>query len=341
MSNILYFSIHEVLEADEVRLFTEMGHNVFSMGIYQNSNQGGNLRGAIPNLYQNEHLKSIALQCSKENVSQEIVDWCDICIQMHTPPVPQAPFFPWLNNNWTKFDGKRIIWRSIGQNITHLEEELSIYRDKGLEIVRYSPFERTIPNYAGEDIIIRFYKDPEEYKDWNGKDKVLINFTQSLKKRGNHCGYSTFMEVSHDVSAKVYGVANEDLGDLWGGCVSYEEQKRILRDSRVYFYYGTAPASYTLSLMEAMMTGIPVVAAGSGFTKNLYPEQNTNEIEDIIVNGKNGYVSNSISELKKDIELLMEDYDLAKEIGRAGRKTAINLFGKEKIANQWKEFLDK
>jgi hypothetical protein len=31
---------------------------------------------------------------------------------------------------------------------------------EGLEIVRYSPMERNIPGYIGEDALIRFYKDP-------------------------------------------------------------------------------------------------------------------------------------------------------------------------------------
>lgn len=260
---------------------------------------------------------------------------------MHTPPVSSPPFFPWLANNWAKFSGKRVIWRSIGQNITHLEEELSKHRDRGLEIVRYSPKERTIPSYAGEDAIIRFYKDPEEYKDWTGEKKTLINFTQSLKQRGDHCGYNTFLKVSEGFNRKVYGVGNEALGDLWGGQVSHEEQKQILRENRVYWYYGTAPASYTLGLMEAMMTGIPVVAAGKNFTKKLYPEQDTNEIEDIIQNGVNGFVSNDIGQLREYIKKLMEDDELAKKIGDAGRKRAIELFGKQKIASEWEALLNK
>lgn len=338
--NILYLSIHETLEYDEVKLFTDMGHNVFSMGIYQNSNQGGSLRGPIPSLYQNEQLKAVALQCSKENIHREIIDWADIIIQMHTPPVNSPPYFPWIANNWAKFNNKPVIWRSIGQNISHLEEELRAYRDRGLKIVRYSPKERTIPNYAGEDAIIRFYKDPEEYKDWTGEDKTLINFTQSLKQRGDHCGYDTFIKVSEGTNSRVYGVGNEPLGGLWGGQVSHKMQKEVLRKSRVYFYHGTAPASYTLSFMEAWMTGVPIVAAGPGFTRKLYPEQDTNEIADLIESGVNGFVSDDIAQLRKHITDLMEDDDLAKKISAAGRKSAIKFFGKKKIMKQWKNLLE-
>lgn len=337
---ILYLSCHEILEYDEVKLLTELGHQVFSMGAYQNSNKGGNLRGEIPNLYQNEQLKAVAMQCSKENLHPELIEWADVIISMHNPHVVGLDYQqPWIANNWPLIKGKRVIWRSIGQSVSSIEQELAVYKDQGLQIIRYSPRERKIPQYAGEDAIIRFYKDPEEYKDWNGSNKQLINFTQSLKKRGDHCGYKVFMEVSAGFNTKVYGPGNEDLGDLSGGMVSYEEQKKILRDNRVCFYFGTVPASYTLSLMEAMMTGIPVVAAGIGFSRNMYPDQETNEVEEIILNEKNGVVSNRTGVLRTYIERIMDDDKFAQELSENARKTAINLFGKETIKEQWKQFL--
>lgn len=341
MANICYFSIHSVLEYDEVKLLTELGHSVFSLGVYQNSNKGSELRGEIPGLFQDTRLQNIALQCSKENIHSEIAEFANIFIIMHTPPVSSPPFFPWIANNWSKFGNKPVIWRSIGQNIAHLEEELSTYRDRGLKIVRYSSKERTIPNYAGEDAVIRFYKDPEEYKNWTGEKKTLINFTQSLKQRGDHCGYNAFMEVSKGFDRKVYGVGNEELGDLWGGQLSHDNLKKTMRENRVYFYYGTAPASYTLGLMEAMMTGIPVVAAGPGFTKKLYPEQDTNEIAEIIENGVSGFVSDDVGQLRKYVKDLMQDDKLAKRISEGGRKRAIELFGKDKIKGEWETFLNE
>lgn len=342
MSNILYLSTHEILEADEISLFTEQGHNVFSMGAYQNSNRGGTLRGEVKNLYQNEELKHIGLECSKENIRHELIDWADYIIVMHNPPIEGSPYAQtWIVNNWPMFKYKKVVWRSIGQSISRIEKELSLYRDQGLKIIRYSPRERTIPFYAGEDAIIRFYKDPEEYKGWTGENKVLINFSQSMKQRADDCGYKQFMQVSQGFNTKVYGPGNESFGDMWGGCVSHDEQKKVLRESRVYFYFGTAPASYTLALMEAMMTGIPVVAAGPKFSENRYPDQKTNEIEDIIKNGENGFVSNDVGELRKDVALLIKDDELAKRIGEAGRKTAINLWDKSKISQEWKQFFEQ
>lgn len=332
---ILYLSCHSVLEFDEVGLFTEMGNQVFSMGVFLSSNQGDTMRSQISSLYQDEAMKVIGLQCSKENLHPNLVGWADVVISMHNSKTPQQEVHqPWIVGNWHLFKNKPVIWRSIGQSLSHIEKELSYYKDQGLKIVRYSPRERNIDGYCGEDAMIRFYKDPEEFKDWNGDKRVVINFSQSLKVRGDHCGYQMIMDATKGFKRKIYGVGNENLGKVWGGVVSYEEQKEILRNSRVYIYHGTTPAPYTLSFIEALMTGTPVVAVGSGITNKIYGQE-TNEIEDIIQNGVNGFVGNSVEELRNYIQLLMDDYEVAKRISAEGRKTAISMFAKDSIRKEW------
>ena len=63
------------------------------------------------------------------------------------------------------------------------------------------------------------------------------------------------------------------------------------------------------------------------------------EIPEIIHNGVNGYISDSIQELRGYIELLLSDHEKAKQIGEAGRQTAIKLFSKGPIMQQWASFL--
>lgn len=324
---LLYFSCHSILEYDELKLFEELGIDYFSLGAYVNpAAPGDGMRPALtykPDKWLMEHAPD------RDNIPQEFIDKFDTILIMHMPE--------WIEKNWHMFKGKRVIWRTIGQSVQQVEEEMSYYRDRGMEIVRYSPKERDIPKYAGEDALIRFYKDPEEYKDWIGSNPVVINFTQSLRQRGGPCGYNIIMNATEGFNRKIYGTGNEKLKDS-GGKLTYDEQKKVLRDSRVYFFHGTAPASYTLSLIEAMMTGIPVVAAGAKLNWNVYGED-TNEIEDIIQNGVNGYVSNEMADLKNYIKLLLSDHNLARSIGEVGRRTAISLFGKEKIKQEWKDFL--
>lgn len=317
---------------------------VFSLGAYSNPTQSGDyLRSVIPKGRFYPELYGVAMQCDKDNLHPELVDWADVVIMMHNSAIPgQKEQQRWLVRNWKLLQekNKKVVWRSIGQSTPAIEEELKRYKSVGLKILRYSPIEDQIPNYAGSDGLIRFAKDEDEYTAWTGDRKHVITFAQSFKKRGDHLGYSLFEKVTGDFRRKVFGTENEDLGEMSGGLRSYNEMLRDLREARVYYYFGTQPAPYTLSFIEAMMTGVPVVAVGPNL-HNTVAAYNWKhyEIPDIISNGVNGFVADSIGELKDYINLLLTDDVLANRISIAGRKTAIELFGKKQRQREWADFL--
>jgi hypothetical protein len=328
--NILYLSCHSVLEHDEVKLLTELGHNVFSMGSYINpKSPHDNKRPGFEGYY-NDHLQSVAIQCSKENLHQELIDWADTIIVMHRAD--------WVLSNWDKMKGKKVIWRAIGQSEPGIEGQLVIPKMNGLKLVRYSPGERTITDYAGEDALIRFYKDKEEFNNWNGDIAEVMTVGQSMQQRGDFCHFNLFDQATKDLPRKLFGPENENSG-IEGGVLTYEELKKAYRDYRVFFYTGTYPASYTLGFMEALMTGIPVVALGNELWDTKFFKMDVYEVDKIIQNGVNGYVSNNLNDLREAVELLLEDKELARRIGEEGRKTAVSLFDKDIIRSQWKDFL--
>lgn len=335
---ILYLSCHEILEYDELKLFTELGHECYSLGAYTHPyGDEGRKRPGIPDMPYDPHFIELATRYDKE-LHPEMLEKMDIVIVMHVPE--------YIEKNWPVLKehmidkGKRVVWRSIGQSIPHVEERLATYRQQGLEIVRYSTAEGTIERNIGADAVIRFYKDPEEYKGWTGDTPRVINFTQSLKQRGEFCGYKPTMAALAGFDAKVYGPGNDDLGDLSGGLLTNDEQLEAFRKNRVYFYHGTYPASYTLSFIEAMMTGIPMVCVGPSIGNGpMFAGQRTYEIPDMITNGVNGFVSDDVEVLRDSIKQLIEQPELARKISAAGRELAIELFGKDKIKQEWENFL--
>ena len=330
---MLYLSCHSILEHDEVKLFTELGIDVFSHGAFLDPNAPDDpMRPGFPGK-RHDHFIELARKHPKERLPREFVEPFDVVYVQHISA--------WIINNWEVFKDKIVIWRSIGQSSRNDENRLRRYRARGLKIVRYSPMERVIPGYVGEDAVIRFYKDPDEYKDWNGETPQVINVTQSLKYRGAFCGYEHFMQATDGFPRKVYGPHNENLGDIFGGFLPYEKLKQAYRDNRAYFYTGTIPACYTLNFIEAYMTGIPIVAIGPGLGNPPYlPRQKTYEIQNLIIDGETGFVSDDIEQLRERIKLLMDQRDVADRISRNARKRAIELFGKEKIKKQWKEFFE-
>lgn len=351
---ILYLSCHEILEYDELKLFTELGHEVFSLGAYTQPGGEEHRKRPALDLPYNPHFIELSLQYDRRKLHPEMLEGIDAVIVMHEPSfigyTGQAHnWHPDLGEgNWPLFrefikKGGRVIWRSIGQSIPRVENTLRPWRAEGLEIVRYSPAEQTITGNVGTDAMIRFYKDPDEYKGWTGSHRQVINFTQSLKERSRFTGYELMRQVFNGLPAKVYGPNNDDLGLLGGGLVSFDRQREILQEARAYLYHGTYPASYTLSFIEAMMTGVPMVAVGPihGNSLEMFPDQQTYEIPDIIQNGLNGYCFDNAEQLNDACKRLLNDETKAKSISKAGRETAISLFGKTKIKAEWKEFLER
>lgn len=342
MSKILYLSCHSILEFDEVRLLHELGHEVFSPGAYVEPLNPGDstLRPGIPGLvYNPEILQKFHTICGqhpgedgKEYLTKEFVSYFDTIVIMHLPK--------WIEKNWHAFTGKRVIWRTIGQSIANTERFLAPYRRAGMEIIRYSPMEQSIPEYIGGDEIIRFYKDPGEYGNWNGEVKQVITFGQSMKDRGEACNFTFFEEVTRPFKRKLFGPGNEGIGDWTTGKVPFSRLQEEMRNNRVYFYTGTHPASYTLNFMEAWMTGIPIVAIGPKHgNASYFPGHNLYEIPNLIRNGYNGFISDKIEELRSAIQLLLENDSVAETISRNGRESAIQYFGKETIKEQWKQYL--
>ena len=338
---ILYLSVHAILEFDEIKLLLELGQEVFSHGAYTGKNPNGPgiisgdpKRPAITEATYYPRLYDLALTHSKENLPQEMIDWADTIICMHRAS--------WIAQNLDKIGEKRVIWRSIGQADPRLELLLRQLKEKcNLKLVRYSPAERGIPNYAGEDAVVRFYKDPEEFKGWAGEVPQVITIGQMVKPREPFCRWALFEQVSRGFPRMLIGPQNEAVTEMRAEELSYGELKTTLKESRVFFYTGTYPAPYTLSLIEAMVSGIPVVAAGAelrnapfGGGKQLY------EIPEIITNGVNGYVSNNVGSLRMRIRSLLKDHRAAAAIGARGRERAIELFGKEEAKKRWREILE-
>ena len=105
-----------------------------------------------------------------------------------------------------------------------------------------------------------------------------------------------------------------------------------LRHIRAYLYTGTWPASYTLGLMEAMLSGVPVVAppwsTGNPVLDGLY------EAPEIVA----ADVTPRIDETYR-LTTFLNDRETAGLVGAGQRQRAIDLFDVATVGPQWKAFL--
>jgi len=332
-------SCHSVLERNLLSLFTEMKIDVFSNGAYCDpKGHKSLLRPAVLEAPYFPEYEKLSREYPKTNLPKELIDPFDVIFIMHTPE--------YVTENWDKIKHKKVVWYSIGQSTRHVENMIRKMKYEGLRIVRYSPMEQNIPDYVGADAIIRFHSDEEDFKGWNGNTKRVINMTQSLKGRRVFCHYDHIMEILQGFPSLIYGTGNDDLGPMNGGELPFDLMKGALRDNRVFVYAGSWPAPYTLALIEAMLMGIPVVAIGPKLAEEVNGVVRDDvghfyEVQHIIQNGQSGFISDSIDELRQKVHQLLEDYELAKKIGAAGRSRAIELFGKKVIKKHWEDFFRK
>ena len=274
---ILYLSCHSILEHDEIKMLSSLGHEVFPAGAYINpAIPHDDMRPPIPGLTVDPELLAQygAIDVptgvdTRDHLTREFCDNFDMVMVMHIPK--------WIRNNWGAFENTRVVWRTIGQSVASTEVSLNEFRPKGLEVIRYSPMERNIPGFIGEDALIRFYKDPADYGGWTGEQRRVITFAQHMKDRDAACNFSFFEEVTRDFPRHLFGPGNDHIGEWTSGKVSAEQQLVEYQTNRAYFYTGTHPASYTLNFMEAWMCfpGETLVASDT-------------PIEDVLVKNFNG-----------------------------------------------------
>lgn len=365
--NVLLLASHAVAEYDDLRMFTDLGFDCFAPGGYEvPGSEGEGIRPPLPDAPHHPDLVARlqevraergepgpAIDWGKAALHDDIIDWADVIIVHHFPE-------QWIAGQWDRIRHKRVIWRTCGQSNPALEQYLSQFCRDGLQVVRYSPAERRhfeqVGYFAGEDALIRFGKYPDDYGPWDGRFPGVINITQHLAQRGDACGYGFWQEATRGLArpngadgppppfALPLGPGSEVIGGP--GSLSYPEMLDWLKRARVYLYTGTRPASYTLGLIEAMLSGIPVVSIGAHtwgdpwngaelfevqspqhgpeFTPGILPWDQT--FDDPV-------------DANKAIRALLDYPDKAAVVSKAQRHRAVAMFGIETVGAQWREFL--
>lgn len=336
--NVLLLTSHSIAEHDDLDMFTRMGVPTFSIGAYTNPHEpSDDKRPALPDAPHFAEFEALCheqrakhgdedaryvIDWAKGDLHPDIIDWADTIIVHHFPEA-------WIGGNWARIRDKRVIWRTCGQSDPRLEAEMLRYRRQGMQIVRYSPMERASfarSAFAGEDVMIRFGKDPKEWTGWTGDRPVVGNITQHMRQRGDACGYGFWAAATELIPVEPAGPGSEALrGGV--GSLSYDEMRAYLRGLRAYLYTGTRPASYTLGLIEAMMTGAPVVTVGPrAFGMDLFEPLAP-------------IVADRPVDAAYSLRKLLEDRDFAVAISERGRARAIELFDIDTVSRQWAEFL--
>jgi len=152
----------------------------------------------------------------------------------------------------------------------------------------------------------------------------VLSVVNDIANRDYCCNYEGWKRITENTPKRLVG-NNPGLSDP---ASSTDELVNEYNECAVFLNTSTYSPIPT-SLLEAMSCGTPVVSTA------------TCMIPDIIENGSNGFISNDEEVLKEKIKLLLDNPDLAKEMGAKGRQTILEKFSEEKFLNNWNRIFDK
>lgn len=178
-------------------------------------------------------------------------------------------------------------------------------------------------DYGVPGRVIRPGIDVNDYGGYTGEIPAVIRVGNLMRVRDR------MFDVDFQ-EAVCAGLANRVIGEnprIPGSepAKSFDELRAIYRAHRCYLHVTREEYEdgYNLAMLEAMATGMPVVSLAN----------RTSPLTD----GKDGFVSYDAKVLRKHIEELLEDLDLAREIGARGRETVAREFPLEPFVETWRE----
>lgn len=323
---ILYLAAHEELEWIEINLLRDLGHEVFTVGFYTYPTNNKTLRQSKPNnpelLNKFEFYGHSNFQPGgKLRLHPEFVKEFDHIIIVH-----------WLENvqlNWESIQNK-MIWRSIALTDYGHDRMFKPYFQNGMKIVRMSPMEKYDPNYIGETTCIRAPVDSDIYNGYTGENENILTVAKWLGKDHQRLEFYEEMTKGFESQRILCGKEN-DLISYAKSNLSPIELQEIRQQSRCYFSILSRKAANTFTLVEAAMTGMPVITTGSKIAGYEWYEPPT-----FIENGLNGFISDDIREIHDSMNILLNNTKLANEIGKRGREKMISIYNKQSAENGWR-----
>ncbi len=172
----------------------------------------------------------------------------------------------------------------------------------------------TNAEYIEHGIDCDFWMNFEESQ----RDNVCLSVVNDWPNRDWCCGWELWRQTSQDLPLRVFGKSpgfSEPANSI-------EHLRQIYHQSSV-FYNTSLHSPVPTVLMEAMACGCAVVSTS------------TCMIPEIIENGINGLISNDPAELRSMLERLLENPEMARELGKNAQKTILEKYNKQQFLANW------
>lgn len=150
-----------------------------------------------------------------------------------------------------------------------------------------------------------------------------ITVVNHLQRRGRRVGADIYEWASARVPLDLIGMESEEMNGGLGEVPNMDVSAHMARYR--FFFSPIRYASLGLSLVEAMMAGIPVVGVAA------------TELPGVITNGVDGYVDTRREALVDCMQELLSDPGLASKWGQAAQRTARRRFCIDRFVRDWEQ----
>ncbi len=186
-----------------------------------------------------------------------------------------------------------------------------------------SPSKRDDYGYPGYVVLPGI--DIEEYGGYQGKKECILRVGNYMQVRNWMFDFPLQEELCKGLPSTIIGEnpgiehskPSQNFEELLS---AYRSNRCLLHITRQEFEDG-----YNLSTLEAMACGMPVVALSNHSSP--------------ITNGIDGFTSYDPAQLRKYLELLLENHPLAREIGEKGRETVQKKFPISRFVETWQKII--
>lgn len=175
--------------------------------------------------------------------------------------------------------------------------------------------------------VIRPCADPEEYAGFEGARPVALRVANQVMQRPERFAWSEHCAITRGHAIELVG-HNPELPGV-APARSWDELRARYREHRAYVHSAGVGLDdgYNLGVVEAMMTGMPVVSLSGS--------------ESPLVDGVCGFVSDDTAYLNARLGALLADRELALELGRNARRRALELFDVPPFVAGWNAALEQ
>jgi len=192
-------------------------------------------------------------------------------------------------------------------------------------IVHVTPFNALMwDNGSTRAVVIEPGIAPIVPARYSGEIRAGISVLDHLAQRGRQLGLDVFEQAREHLPLVLAGAGSESHRGL--GEIAPDRLGPLMARYRFFFQ----PARYTslsLTVLEAMFAGVPVVALA------------TTELASVLRDGDTGFIDSRPSVLHERMAELLADETLARALGERGRRMVMQRFAIERFVVDWRGLL--